>query len=409
MAQQTIWVDRDLAFSIYLTDAGGAPYVIPGGAQYRFRLFSRTGTVLVDLPFGAGVAIGSASLGRIDIDAAAPLAGLTDTMGASAELTRTDTGMDVIGTPWPVRIASAGAVPFDSAAGITINVAAAKVSIAGQTGFGGPPGPAGAAGPSAFVASAVPYLYNGGFDLWGVGASGFGGVSDVIAEGWRFTRGAGSSHGLSRIAGLGPDTPYACFWNRTAAGTGDSTLALHIEDIRQFHNKTVTFAWEDNGGTVDYATRILRRFGTGGSAATAVTGAVFTAGGAVTVRSQSYNVGDISAATITDDTSLEFIFWRRISNADGVLRIAKVRMFVGSTDFGYVKPDPGLAAAAARRRLQRFVDRSVNGSKRVYFPPMRVAPSVTASIGTVSNIKDSSFDHSHSAVADVTFTLDAEL
>lgn len=404
--EQIIFTGRDLEFSIYLQDAAGAAINITG-QQYRFRLYVTPGAApAVDLPHGAGSAIGSGAAGRIDINGGT--LGSLDPAYATGELTRTDSGADVIAS-WAIRLVRFGTAvdPFTDA--LVIRQASSLI-IKAVNAPAGPAGPGGAAGASSLVTSILPYLYNGGFDLWGLGTGGFGAVSEMVAEGWRFTRGAGSTHAIARASGLSLETAYCAQWNRSVTGSGTSTLAFALDDARRFHAKDLTLAWEDQGSAaIAYLPRLRWEFGTGGSAAVIVNGTVKTAGTGIGQKSMGFAARDLGADTIGTGSWVEVQFARRTVDDDGILKLGRVRLYVGSVDYGYLRPEPGDQAIRAKRRWQAINTRTVNGTTRVYFPvPMRAAPAITASLGTISNITAESCDLTHGSAAATVLKCDAE-
>lgn len=140
---QYIAINRDLEFSIYFKDAAGAA-IDQTGRQYRVRIFSKPGTVALDLTWGAGVSLGDASAGRIDVAVVAASMGITASSGASGEVVRTDTGADVYGT-WPIRICAEGEVPPSYCNGVVTIQTRADIVI---TAANAPAGPQGVPGPA---------------------------------------------------------------------------------------------------------------------------------------------------------------------------------------------------------------------------------------------------------------------
>lgn len=126
-AVQYAFINRDLEFSVYFTDQNDVP-IDQTGRQYTFKLYSKPGTVLLTVTWGAGVSLGDAAGGRIDIAVAAAAMALAEAPGASAEMIRTDTGSDSYGT-WPVRLVKEGSVPLAYATGMVTVQARANITM----------------------------------------------------------------------------------------------------------------------------------------------------------------------------------------------------------------------------------------------------------------------------------------
>jgi hypothetical protein len=403
---QVIYINRDLEFSIYLTDAGGAPHVI-GAKQYRFRVFAKPGTAVIDLPWGAGVALGDSPGGRIDINGGT-IAGLDEALYGSAELVRSDTGADVIGV-WPVHLVREGTVPFLPPGAVTIQLPGG-ISITTNSGFGGADGPAGPAGASSLVAGPVPLLANGGFSQWSYGTGPFN-SSRVICDGVRFNKNAGSTHAITRAAGLTQDQEFCLEWGRSVSGTGSGIMLFALENLYQFHGRQVSFAFDAQAdGALSIQTRAALNYGDGGSAQTTQgtnTDAIGT--GLTTITRLGFAI-DLSGKTLGPNSNLTFQIIRPSAQANGVLKIGALRAWIGGADYGMPPVDPGLQRQLLGRRLQVIDTRTINGTTRVYFPvPMRAAPAVSATAGSVANITAHSCDLTHTSAADTVLTLDAEL
>lgn len=406
MFQQTYWINRDLDFSIYLANADGTAYN-PGSAQYRLRVFGTPGAAIVDLAWGAGIALGDAPTGRLDVTAGSLILA-AEYLNGSAELVRTDTSADVVAV-WPVNIVKEGSVPFSGTTGVTINMATQNVAVTTLSGFGGPKGDTGAAGPSSLVSGMAPLFFNGDFFWWDLGTGPFN-ATQVIAPGIRFFKAGSSTHAISQVAGFSTNTfGYALQWNRTVAGAASSFLKLYMEDLRLFHGKTITIVFEVLGdAAIDFNSRLVLNYGTGGSAQT-----VQNVGNhAASVVAQTITRGslsiDLSGKTVTADSCLEFQIYRASGNPNGIITIQNLRVYVGATDYGMPVIPREIGRTMASRRLQTLKTRTINGTTRVYFGKKRAVPTVTATVGTIANISEDSCDLTHSSAADSTLTIEAE-
>lgn len=406
MDEQIFTIGRDIEFSIYLQDAAGAAINI-AGQQFRLRIYPKAGSgaaPIVDLPFGSGVSIGSGSGGRIDIVGGTLSA--SDPSYGAVDLTRTDTGADLVHS-WPCRIAREGTA-LGEGGDIILRTPASLVLKIAQT-APGIQGAQGVAGPSSLVAGSVPLIPNGGFNLWARGNTGFGGASALVCEGWRFSLAGGGTHTIQRGNNLSDSSWYSLQWDRSGSA-GNSYVEHALEDIRRFHNQTLTLAWLDKGdAAIDYMPRVRWNYGTGGSPESIVNLGAKVAGTGVALKTATISAVDLSALTVASDAVLGIQFLRRAGDPNGQIKISEVRLYIGSTDFGFLSPELAMQSQMAKRRLQVIQTRTINGTTRVYFPvEMRAAPAVTASAGTVTNITATSLDLTHTSAAATTLTLDAE-
>jgi hypothetical protein len=407
MTEQTFTIGRDVEFDILLQDADGNA-IDPTGMSFRLRIYPRGGQgvdPVVDVASGTGISV-AASPARLQVSAGA-MPGEDPSYG-TVDLTRTDTGAD-LWEAWPCRIMRAGSPRGDYTGDIVIrNGPDIVLRITGGT--PGIQGLQGIPGASTLVSGVAPFFPNGNFALWGKGAGPFD-ASGIIAEGTRFNKGGGSSHAITRQAGITPGADYSLEWDRTVAGSVTSAISFAIEDIRRFHGKTFLFAFEVFSGVSIQAQTLLQiNYGSGGSPTDTVLAVqAFTSGAAPSTVSRNVAI-DLTGKTIGPGSFIDLTIRRTTAQANGGMRFGNLRGWLGTVDFGMPPIEPALRDQMARRRFQLINTRTINGTARVYFPvPMRAVPAVSASVGTISNITAESCDLTHASAANTMLTCDAEL
>lgn len=405
---QYIAINRDLEFSIYFKDAAGAA-IDQTGRQYLVRIFSKPGTVALDLTWGAGVSLGDAPTGRIDVAVVAASMGLTASSGASGEIVRTDTGADVYGT-WPIRICAEGEVPPSYCNGVVTIQTRADIVITAANAPAGPQGAPGAAG-GASAAMALPLLPNGGFEMWGKGTGPFT-ADGVVAEGVRLLRGSGSTHAVSRAAGIVHNSLFSMSWQRSVAGSAFSYLGWRVPDVEILSGLTVTIGFD---ALADIATAlqvlVSQNFGTGGSAATNTLSSSIAIGTGVGRKTATIAIPSAAGKTIGTDSFTGIWFRWDSAQANATIKLDDVSLHIGSADMGYVRPPQAIEETHAGYQFQTVNFQAVNGTQWIQFPiRMRAAPTLSlGGIGSANNITRSGFNHTHTASAAVTATADCHL
>lgn len=258
-------------------------------------------------------------------------------------------------------------------------------------------------------------IINGNFDIWQRGTSfTLEAITAYHADRWLSYSSVGSSVTITRE----PFTPgqtevphnpgYYLNMNITAVGTL-VTLGTRVEDVRTFAGQVVTLSFYAKSSVPQSGSiYIFQNFGTGGSSqvTTLIGGQTFSETWQRHVV--TFAVPSISGKTVGVGSYLGL----RIFHGGAVSNIsfAQVQPNIGDKPLPFAPRPIAEELALCQRYYRTWTQQTENG--RIYvplWPPMRVAPTMTASAGTTSNITATGFNLTHNAQATTTITASSEL
>jgi hypothetical protein len=170
-------------------------------------------------------------------------------------------------------------------------------------------------------------------------------ASGYTVDRWLFTLGTGAAGSIQQVAqtpgqNVAGYSPYQLNWNRSAAGTENSTLEQRIEGVSTFAGQTVTMSivCGTGGGSVDFVPSLVQNFGIGGapSASVTTTGPVLTATAAVQTLTATFAVPTISGKTLGTTLGADFLSalisrtFNSTNGATGTLVIFAIQVELGS-------------------------------------------------------------------------------
>lgn len=276
-------------------------------------------------------------------------------------------------------------------------------------------------------------IINGNFDIWQRGASIPHTTHNMyVADRWRFACAPPSPNGSWMVSRqeFSPDevNQYtAHHFLRLSASTPSTDvtwvgLGQLIENgCRWLSGKIITVSWIARSNTPITANlRLTAVYGTGGSPSPVESTPYydwgFTSNDVNTwiPFSVTYAIPPSTGKTFGtngDDYILfQFGNLHRILADAGTLDIAKVQLNIGDKPLPFAPRPIEEELALCQRYYRKWTQQTENG--RIYvplWPPMRVAPTMTASTGTISNITAAGFNLTHNAQAATTITASSEL
>lgn len=152
-------------------------------------------------------------------------------------------------------------------------------------------------------------------------------------------------------------------WNRTTAGTANSTWEQRIESVSTFAGETVTMSilCDTASGSVDFVPSLVQNFGTGGtpSAAVTTTGQTLTATTTLQTLTATFTVPSIAGKTLgtAGNDYLSQVITRAFNatnGATGQLNIYAIQLELGSAGTAWEVPSVQESLAQCQRFYHRF-------------------------------------------------------
>jgi len=243
-----------------------------------------------------------------------------------------------------------------------------------------------------FTSSMKNRFINGSFDIWqrGTPVTNTGGVIGYTADRWQATSGTGATNIFTRTANtlgaVAGQAKYRCDWNRSVAGTTDSTFQQKIEGVQSFAGQQVTVSayLTASAGSIDFQFRSRQFFGTtGGSADVGPTaqGGTQTATTARTRFTATFTVPSIAGKTLgsAGDDCLEIQLFRAFNatnGATGTLQVEDLVIELGPVATDIERPSVQQTLAWCERYYYRLT--AVNGT--TYFGSGRLSTATNADI-----------------------------
>jgi hypothetical protein len=192
------------------------------------------------------------------------------------------------------------------------------------------------------AASGGNAIINGAFDIWQRGTSFSSGANAVTytADRWALINGAAptGSYSVSQQTFTPGEAPVAGYEGRfflryvctTAGGSAFQGMVQKIEDVRSFAGETVTLSfWAKADASRTITPRLSQDFGSGGSTAVSIDGAVINVTTSWVRYTRTYNLASISGKTIGTNSSVELFLLA--SNAAQTIDIWGVQLEAGPT------------------------------------------------------------------------------
>jgi hypothetical protein len=161
-------------------------------------------------------------------------------------------------------------------------------------------------------------IINGAFDIWQRGTSFSSGSNAVTytADRWAVINGAAPTgdYSVSQQTFTPGEAPVAGYEGRfflryvctTAGGSFFQGMVQKIEDVRSFAGETVTLSfWAKADASRTITPRLSQDFGSGGSTAVSIDGAVINVTTSWVRYTRTYNLASISGKTIGTNSSIE--------------------------------------------------------------------------------------------------------
>ena len=204
-------------------------------------------------------------------------------------------------------------------------------------------------------------ITNGNFDVWQRGVGPFT-ATGFTADMWKLFNGAGSTNSVSRsgpsVGGPGNPQVYSLAWNRTVAGSGNSSIYTNIETVQNFSGRTVTVSFYAQANTAMALSVYLSQFfGTGGAPSTSVasTAASLNITTTATLFTATFTLPSVAGKTLgTTGDSLIAFFERAIAQPNGIVNIWNVQLEDGSVATPFEYEPPSTTLARCQRYFVRF-------------------------------------------------------
>jgi hypothetical protein len=264
-------------------------------------------------------------------------------------------------------------------------------------------------------------IINGNFDVWQRGTS-FPAIANgaYCADRYRVLY-SGSGKVLNVTRGeftLGqtavPGNPqYYIQLEQADPGSGSTYMGLftYLEGVRFGAGLPVTLSYyaRTTSGDSWIHNYIYQVFGSGGSAGLAHGGASFTLTDEWQHCVMPTALTSLSGKTIGTNPHLRVEFLTTPSQAH-TIQIAQVQLNIGDKPLPFAPRPYAEELALCQRYYRTWTQQTENGRIHVpLWPPMRVAPTMVASAGTISNITAAGFNLTHNAQAATTITASSEL
>jgi hypothetical protein len=192
------------------------------------------------------------------------------------------------------------------------------------------------------AASGGNAIINGAFDIWQRGTSFSSGANAVTytADRWALINGAAptGTYSVSQQTFTPGEAPVAGYEGRfflryvctTAGGSAFQGMVQKIEDVRSFAGETVTLSfWAKADASRTITPRLSQDFGSGGSTAVSIDGAVINVTTSWVRYTRTYNLASISGKTIGTNSSVELFLLA--SNAAQTIDLWGVQLEAGPT------------------------------------------------------------------------------
>ncbi len=270
-------------------------------------------------------------------------------------------------------------------------------------------------------------IINGNFNVWQRGTSftTTDGLNEYTADRWYlFNLSSGVSMVTSRVALT--DVEGSAYGLQVVSSGGapsaqgrlNPTYTLETADAIKFCGKVMIFSAKVKAVAGMDRVKILARYNTTNVPSGQVTGTLIQASGLITINNSTFT--DVSLvftvpayATLTTTGNFGITFAPTAvgdeAEGDGII-ISQAQLEAGpvATDFEY--EDFGTTLAKSQRYYIDFTGRTINGDLWVSWPvEMRVAPTLTSTVGTAANPTVNGCTLNHNAAAAVTITADSEL
>lgn len=251
-------------------------------------------------------------------------------------------------------------------------------------------------------------IINGNFDVWQRGTSFTGPNGRYTVDLFKAMTYSDTLFTLSRSTDAPPGSRYSCRIKSTSESiVADSFTDLkhHIEDFEPFRGKYATFSLQvkadqeyiDDGG---FLKLYFQYSGDGYSPSVTVYPTTGWARYSATFKLPSY---------ITSLIVFPRIYRYGVRAGAGV-NIAQAQLNIGDKPLPFAPRPIAEELALCQRYYRTWTQQTENGRIHIpLWPPMRVAPTMTASAGTISNITAAGFNLTHNAQAATTISASSEL